>query len=68
MKKFPLFLHSLKGKKILIMPHAGADVDAIASAGALFLALKKKIQAKHSRSRTHFIECKVPSRKIKYSF
>lgn len=46
MKKFHLFLHSLKGKKIIIMPHAGADVDAIASAGALFLALKKKFKPK----------------------
>ena len=35
------FFPSLSGK-ILLLTHAGADVDAVASAAALFLALKKK--------------------------
>ena len=34
-------LSSLKKNKILILAHKGADIDAIASAGALFFALKK---------------------------
>ncbi|MEM0359976.1 MAG: DHH family phosphoesterase [Candidatus Diapherotrites archaeon] len=33
---------SLKGKKILVVTHKGADVDAIASSGILLLALRKK--------------------------
>ncbi|MFH1235238.1 MAG: DHH family phosphoesterase [Candidatus Diapherotrites archaeon] len=33
---------SLKGKKILVLTHKGADVDALASSGILYLILKKK--------------------------
>ena len=39
-------LSSFKRKKILIITHAGADVDAIAAAGALFFVLRKKNRVK----------------------
>jgi nanoRNase/pAp phosphatase (c-di-AMP/oligoRNAs hydrolase) len=34
------------GKKLLIIAHSGADVDAMASAGAIYFSLRKKIQIK----------------------
>jgi nanoRNase/pAp phosphatase (c-di-AMP/oligoRNAs hydrolase) len=41
---------SLKGKKILVLTHKGADVDALASSGILYLVLKKK----------NFVEIGIP--------
>ena len=43
-KKFRQFLKKIsKGKKLLILAHSGADVDAIASAAALYLSLRKEL-------------------------
>ncbi len=39
-------LSSFKRKKILIITHAGCDVDALAAAGALFFALRKRNRVK----------------------
>lgn len=36
------FLASLKGKRLLVLAHSGADVDAVGAAGALFFAFGKK--------------------------
>lgn len=41
---------SLKGRKILILAHKGADVDAISACGSLYLLLRKK----------NFVEIAVP--------
>ena len=41
---FAEFLAKVKGKRVLILVHAGADVDALASAAALSLALKGKVK------------------------
>jgi len=41
---------SLSGKKILVLAHKGADVDAISSAGILYLILRKK----------NFVEIAIP--------
>lgn len=39
-------LSSFKGKKILLITHSGADVDAICAAASLFFALQKRNKAK----------------------
>lgn len=36
------FLSSISGKKVLILTHSGADVDAAAAAAALYFSLKNK--------------------------
>ncbi len=36
------FLASCSGKPVMILTHAGADVDALGSAGALYFSLRKK--------------------------
>ncbi|MFH1255707.1 MAG: DHH family phosphoesterase [Candidatus Diapherotrites archaeon] len=41
-REFGEFLKKITGKKLLILTHSGADVDAIASAAALYLSLRKK--------------------------
>ncbi|MEW6294938.1 MAG: DHH family phosphoesterase [Candidatus Diapherotrites archaeon] len=43
---FNSFLHSIKGKKIALLTHSGADVDALASASSLYFALKPEFKTK----------------------
>ena len=42
---FSRFLSALKGKRVLIVTHSSADIDAISSAGMLYFSLKESCSA-----------------------
>jgi len=61
-------LSSFKGRKIFLITHAGADVDAICAAGALFFSLRRKNQAKVLVPDHISIQAKNVAKKLKIPF